>query len=67
MKRAKRSVVWESVSEPKDGATKCKHCNKEFTYTGGTTNLKEHLRRVHPKVLGEEAEEPPSKKTITDF
>ena len=46
--RAKRSTVWESFERVTKEAI-CKLCRKELAYYGGTTNLKEHLRRVHPE------------------
>ena len=29
----------------------CKICNKEYAYHGGTSNLHDHLTRVHPSKL----------------
>ncbi|KAL4083415.1 hypothetical protein QTP88_028731 [Uroleucon formosanum] len=44
-----RSVVWESFRKNSDGkVVTCQVCKKEFKYFGNTTNLKEHLKRMHP-------------------
>ena len=67
MKRAKRSVVWETFEEPKNNAVVCTICQKKFAYTGGTTNLREHLKRFHPRVIGELTPDPIVYKPITEF
>ncbi|KAL4123188.1 hypothetical protein QTP88_015411 [Uroleucon formosanum] len=44
-----RSVVWESFRKNFDGkVVTCQVRKKEFKYFGNTTNLKEHLKRMHP-------------------
>ncbi|KAL4148694.1 hypothetical protein QTP88_002865 [Uroleucon formosanum] len=44
-----RSVVWEIFRKNSDGkVVTCQVCKKEFKYFGNTTNLKEHLKRMHP-------------------
>ena len=47
--RAKRSTVWEFFQRGEKKAT-CTICQKVFAYYGGTSNLKEHLRRVQPDI-----------------
>lgn len=46
--RAKRSPIWDHF-ERQDGKAKCKLCLNAYAYHGGTTNLREHLRRCHPE------------------
>ena len=47
--RGSRSSVWEHFSDPTvDKRTTCKHCKGSYKYTGGTTNLINHLKSLHP-------------------
>ena len=52
--RGQRSFVWKHFSEPSpDKKTVCKHCKGSYRFTGGTTNLLNHLKSMHPSVLRE--------------
>lgn len=47
--RGKRSMVWEFFKLPADNKNVvCNLCKKQYKYFKNTTNLKEHLKRVHP-------------------
>ena len=51
--RGSRSSVWEHFSDPTaEKCTTCKHCNGSYKYTGGTTNLINHLKSSHPAFVG---------------
>ena len=41
--------LWEKGT--KDKSALCKICNKEYAYHRGTSNLRNHLTRVHPSKL----------------
>ena len=49
--RQKRSAVWTFFSAPVEKKVECKHCRKKSVYTGGTTVMREHLKRAHPLLL----------------
>ena len=49
--RQKRSAVWTFFSAPVEKKVECKHCRKKLVYTGGTTVMREHLKRAHPLLL----------------
>ena len=42
-----RSDVWEHFKKS-DKKAICCYCDKELAYCGGTTNLRDHLSRIHP-------------------
>ncbi|CAG9829737.1 unnamed protein product [Diabrotica balteata] len=44
----KKSVVWRYFVKNADKTVSCNMCKKQFKYFGGTSNLKQHLERVHP-------------------
>lgn len=44
---SQRSFVWNYFSQPVGKLVTCKECKKNFTYTGGTTNLSRHLKDRH--------------------
>lgn len=44
----KRSIVWNYFKKIDQQQSKCNLCNKILKSCGGTTNLKEHLKRLHP-------------------
>lgn len=44
-----RSDVWEHFIKHERTA-KCKHCAKEFSFCGGTSNLRDHLLRAHERI-----------------
>lgn len=48
---AKRSIVWEYFEKKDDGSVICSKCKKSLKFFGNTTNLKEHLKRLHPSLL----------------
>lgn len=56
---AKKSIVWNyfKKNENDKAAATCNICNKTIKCCGGTTNLKQHLLRIHPIQLTEN--EPP--------
>lgn len=47
----KKSVVWKFFNKLDDKFVKCTMCNKEYKYSGNTTNLNDHLKRKHEKEL----------------
>ena len=50
-KRNKRSVVWKHFDvEKKKRQSICKHCGKSFVYYRGTSNLRTHLKSMHPNM-----------------
>ena len=40
-----RSDVWDHF-EKGEKTAKCKHCDKELSFCGGTTNLRDHLLEI---------------------
>ena len=42
-KTGQRSKVWDHFSQPVSKQVLCKHCQGKYKYTGGTTNLSNHL------------------------
>lgn len=50
---SQRSNVWDHFSQPVDKKTVCQHCKGAYKFTGGTTNLINHLKSMHPSVLPE--------------
>ncbi|KAL4119491.1 hypothetical protein QTP88_012298 [Uroleucon formosanum] len=48
MAPSKRSIVWEHFKKTSDKCVICQICKREFKSHGNTTNLKEHLKRIHP-------------------
>ncbi|KAL4141795.1 hypothetical protein QTP88_004363 [Uroleucon formosanum] len=47
-----RSVVWDHFKKHINNKTvTCQICKKDYKYYGNTTNLKEHLKRIHPTKL----------------
>ena len=53
----RKSDVWEFFSK-KDKSALCKICNKEYAYHGGTSNLRDHLMRLHPSKLPSPSNQP---------
>ena len=47
MSNTTRSDVWDHFKKG-DKTAICCHCRKELSYCGGTTNLRDHLIRIHP-------------------
>lgn len=48
----KRSMVWQFFNLTQDNKfVVCTFCKKEYKYFKNTTNLKEHLKRLHPSCL----------------
>ncbi|XP_062142940.1 uncharacterized protein LOC133850771 [Drosophila sulfurigaster albostrigata] len=46
-----KSKVWQFFEKSKDGKfAKCKSCAKIYKTSGNTTNLRDHLRRLHPSL-----------------
>ena len=50
--RTKRSPIWEFFNDPVDKKVECKQCEKKLVYTGGTTAIREHMKRAHPLLFG---------------
>lgn len=49
---AKKSIVWNYFQkENTNKCAICKICKKEMKYFGNTTNLKQHLLRLHPTLM----------------
>lgn len=45
----KKSAVWKYFKKNNDNkSASCQLCNKSIRSSGGTTNLKQHLLRIHP-------------------
>ena len=42
-----KSDVWNFIDKTRHKTVKCKLCNKRYAYHGGTTNLHNHLNRIH--------------------
>ena len=57
-----RSDVWEHVKKTEKKVICC-HCNKELAYCGATTNLRDHLSRIHPSKYLPDSSSPAEKKT----
>lgn len=48
----KRSMVWQFFNLTKDNKhVICTVCQKQYKYFKNTTNLKEHLKRIHPATM----------------
>jgi hypothetical protein len=45
----KTSLVWEHFMQVGEKKVKCKHCDKELVYLGGTSNLRDHVGAKHPE------------------
>ena len=56
-----RSDVWDHFRKV-DKRAICCHCNKELAYCGGTTNLRDHLNRMHPSKYSPDSTTPAEKK-----
>lgn len=48
---AKRSSAWEHFRKLTDKKVICEICKKEFSFSGNTSNIRDHLRRKHPAYL----------------
>ncbi|CAG9829823.1 unnamed protein product [Diabrotica balteata] len=59
---AKKSVVWEYFIKNENQTGTCKLCKKIIKCFGGTTNLRQHLLRIHPTQMLEN--EPPANTEI---
>ena len=42
-----KSDVWQLFEKSGPRVATCKLCKKEYAYLGGTSNLREHLTRIH--------------------
>ena len=63
--RAKRSFVWAHFARKGKDSARCKLCHKDFAHHGATTNLKEHLRRIHKEVFSEDTSSTQSQSKIS--
>ena len=59
-KRAVGSFVWNHFTKDKDtGNCECQHCGRSITTNnGGTTNLRNHVKKFHPEKYDETATTP---------
>lgn len=61
---AKKSAVWNHFKKNEDGkSATCTFCKKSIKCFGGTTNLKQHLVRIHPTQI---LDETPQEETATE-
>lgn len=63
----KKSDVWAFFNKKGTDLVTCKLCSKDYAYRGGTSNLREHLLRIHPsdfKALTKE--KPPLRQSTVD-
>ena len=44
-----KSIVWDFFAKKNVKSVTCRLCQKQYAYHGGTTNLRDHLTRCHPK------------------
>ena len=49
--RREKSDVWQFFEKSGPRVATCKLCKKEYAYHGGTSNLREHLTRIHPFLM----------------
>ena len=61
-----RSDVWDHF-EKKEKTAKCKHCDRELSFCGGTTNLRDHLLRNHGKEYQSKKDNDERKRKIDEF
>lgn len=47
----KKSIVWDHFDKLANGQVQCKMCKKTLKFFGNTTNLNQHLKRIHPTVI----------------
>lgn len=56
---SKKSIVWRFYKKSDDKHfVICQLCKKQFKYFGNTTNLSNHLKRIHPVAFNSETELP---------
>nr|XP_023028246.1 zinc finger BED domain-containing protein 1-like [Leptinotarsa decemlineata] len=56
----KTSSVWEHFNKISDRSVKCNICNKTLKFFGNTTNLNQHLKRIHPTLTLSSTNKPTS-------
>ncbi|XP_032588949.1 uncharacterized protein LOC116804624 [Drosophila mojavensis] len=61
----KKSEVWKYFEKGKDGCAVCRKCFKVCKTSGNTTNVKNHLTRMHPSL--QESELAPKFGSILHF
>lgn len=55
-RKRETSIVWNYFKKSKDNlSVVCNICGKHYKTSGNTTNLMDHLKRVHPDYLKEDA------------
>ncbi|XP_033149023.1 uncharacterized protein LOC117134678 isoform X2 [Drosophila busckii] len=53
-RKRETSVVWQVFKKCKEtNMAVCKQCGKQYKTGGNTTNLMDHLKRMHPSLLNE--------------
>lgn len=62
--RANVSDVWKYVEKVGDKSAKCKFCQKVLAYHGGTTNLMQHVRQLHPLEIDVAQKNSPKQQTL---
>ena len=45
----KKSDMWNYFQKVGPKRVSCQLCRKQMAYHGGTTNIRDHLIRIHPK------------------
>lgn len=46
--RPKRSTAWDHFKKLSENVVMCNICKRQFKYCKNTSNLNDHLRRMHP-------------------
>ena len=59
----KRSDVWKFYTQEATNSVVCKLCERKFAYHGGTSNLRDHLERLHSQVYKSSSKQTDSKQT----
>lgn len=61
----KKSIVWDYLKKNENKTATCSICKKSLKIFGGTTNLKQHLMRLHPLQVQKDSA-PPTEDTMDD-
>ena len=54
IRKRQRSAVWSHFVKCNDQIAICLHCSKRYKTSGNTTNLSDHMKRMHPDLLNAE-------------
>uniref|UniRef100_A0AAR5PTC4 BED-type domain-containing protein n=1 Tax=Dendroctonus ponderosae TaxID=77166 RepID=A0AAR5PTC4_DENPD len=64
----RKSIVWNYFEMRQDKqSVMCNICKKQYKYYGNTTNLKEHLKRLHPAALVKKEDQSAKKSTTQGY